>query len=888
MNQQTELELLIEVNAVAEYLQGWPAAEAPVCRAAHLKRLVECLSRARSKEVKTGWADLAVLVRQLLRVGTKPASTLRADFMVRVPSPDADRSGVPWPTIKQWSLVGVRADPIGEEQLRLTASPWKPEWVPARENVDAVDARVSLAPFPIGFVRKTVEVPADPFLHRTFPNAEFNLSTYTSAAHKQAVRSVLSCPAGSTLIINLPTGAGKSTVALAPVFSGDGVSVMVVPTVALALDQERRVREDLKVDLDLDYAYTGETDDNSRLEMRRSIRAGAQRLIFVSPEALTRSLVPALLDAASNGFLRYFIVDEAHLVDQWGSEFRPQFQAMAGLRNELLRRQTEAGFPGFRTVLMTATMPAPTADLLLTLFGSGESSPSLEAETLVANELRPEPEYWFSKAQSEDEKKSRVIEALRHLPRPAIVYVTTPPEAEGLLPMVREAGFQRVRTFTGKTRDADRRKVLDGFRGGVIDLVIATSAFGLGVDQNDVRTVIHATVPERIDRYYQEVGRAGRDGRVSVAFLCWIERDRIVAARMAQDRFLGKELGLKRWRQMMQASEYIHGRGYLLDSRTLSPSLEFDSDENEKWNIRLLGLLARSGLVKPSWYQPPLESGEDQASDDLRDQAQTFGGIVVKTEGAVDEKAWTDVVEPARKRAADANTRSHDLMVKVLKEGTATCVSIAEAYRLTSADRLVVPRVNQTVSKNCGGCPAHPNGASDGFTPPVQPMSSYQVSGVPAVALNRIPAIASYDVPDTKAQWRAFVEDLDEVLRTLVRLRVRMLVAPLDVLNNENLTETVAGLHKVNPDRYFFVEAFSGFRELNSSLRRLPSVPYVLVAGPGSVPPSEWLIEDPEDLCSLLVLPSDTPDSRRSDGRLLRDSEMTMKPLATLRKELEN
>jgi ATP-dependent DNA helicase RecQ len=888
VNGLTELDLLAEVNAVATYLQGWPTAQEPVCRAAHLNRLIECLRRARSKEAKTGWADLAVLIRQLLRVGTRPACTLRADFMVLVPSAGIDSSDVPWPTIDQWSLVGVRADLIGETQFRLTASPWMPDWMPDRQDVNAVDTRVSTAPFPIGFVRKTVEVPADPFLHKTFPNAEFNLSTYTSAAHKQAVRSVMSCNAGSTLIINLPTGAGKSTVALAPVFSGDGVSVMVVPTVALAMDQERRVRDDLKVDLDLNYAYTGETDDHSRLEMRRSIRSGAQRLIFVSPEALTRSLVPALLDAASNGFLRYFIVDEAHLVDQWGSEFRPQFQAMAGLRNELLRVQTEAGFPGFRTVLMTATMPAPTADLLLTLFGSSQSGGSIEAEALVANELRPEPEYWFSRAQSEDEKRSRVLEALRHLPRPAIVYVTTPPEAESLLPIVREVGFERVRTFTGKTRDGDRRKVLEGFRGGAIDLVIATSAFGLGVDQNDVRTVIHATVPERIDRYYQEVGRAGRDGRASVAFLCWTDRDSKVAARMAQDHFLQTEVGLARWRALMLGSEYLEGRGYLLKSRTLRPGLEYDSDENEKWNIRLLGLLSRSGLVKPSWHQTPLVRDEDEEVDDLKVEAQSFGGIVVKTEGAVDEKAWIDVVEPARKRAADANRRAHELMVKVLKDGTATCSSIAEAYDLTNANRLAIPRLNQTVAKNCGGCPAHPNGASDGFTPPVQPMRSYRVTGVPPAVLRRMPAIASYVPPETKAESTAFVEDLDEVLRALVGHRVRMLVAPLELLSNKSLKETVEGLHMVNPDRYFFVESFLGFRQFDSDLSRMPRVPYVLVTGASSVPPPDWLIEDPDDLCSLLILPSDTPDSRRSDGRLLRDSEMTMKPLAALRKELES
>ena len=314
---------------------------------------------------------------------------------------------------------------------------------------------------------------------------------------------------------------------------------------ALALDQERHVRELLK-NQELCLAYTSSKGEEERREMRRRVRDGSQTVIFVSPEAVTHSLSYALFGAARQGHLRYFVVDEAHLVDQWGTEFRPEYQAMAGLRRELLSTQQASGGELFRTVLMTATLSPTTADLLAQLF-----SEDGVVECVVSNLLRPEPSYSTAEFAGWELRNRGVIEAALHLPRPAIVYTTRVEFASKQYEALRREGFRRLALFTGETRpDEVRRSILAAFRNDGIDLVVATSAFGLGVDQDDVRTVIHACIPETIDRYYQEVGRSGRDGRASISLVCWTAGDRRDAFSLSQHKVIGERLGLAHWQAM--------------------------------------------------------------------------------------------------------------------------------------------------------------------------------------------------------------------------------------------------------------------------------------------------------------------------------------------------
>src|SRR5262249_37091367 len=133
--------------------------------------------------------------------------------------------------------------------------------------------------------------------------------------------------------------------------------------------------------------------------------------------------------------------------------------------------------------------------------------------------LRPEPEYWASQAENEQEREGRVRELVRVVPRPFLIYVTTPQDAARWDDNVAKMGINRRGCVHGDTPPDEREIVINKWRAGDIDCVIATSAFGLGMDKSDIRAVIHACIPESIDRFYQEVGRAGRDGLAAVSFL---------------------------------------------------------------------------------------------------------------------------------------------------------------------------------------------------------------------------------------------------------------------------------------------------------------------------------------------------------------------------------
>ena len=133
--------------------------------------------------------------------------------------------------------------------------------------------------------------------------------------------------------------------------------------------------------------------------------------------------------------------------------------------------------------------------------------------------LRPEPRYAMKHFGTHGERKKKVLEAVFKAPRPFILYVTRPEEADDWTHFLKANGLGRIAAFTGETPTNQRRLLMAAWSNNNLDGMVATSAFGLGVDKNDVRCVIHATLPESLDRFYQEVGRSGRDGLASASLL---------------------------------------------------------------------------------------------------------------------------------------------------------------------------------------------------------------------------------------------------------------------------------------------------------------------------------------------------------------------------------
>ena len=205
-------------------------------------------------------------------------------------------------------------------------------------------------------------------------------------------------PPGETLLINLPTGSGKSVVGHFPALLGNlgELTVFIVPTTALVIDQEKSFKGYSNNSSVNNITWTSDTPESQRAEIKENIRSGQQRILITSPEAITGSLAFTIIQATKNGYLKNLVVDEAHLITQWGDYFRPDFQKLVGLRNYLLDVARDNNQTLFKTVLLSATYSEETVAVLEKLF-----SPVQNVSAVL---LRPEPQYWIKKAKSFEEK----------------------------------------------------------------------------------------------------------------------------------------------------------------------------------------------------------------------------------------------------------------------------------------------------------------------------------------------------------------------------------------------------------------------------------------------------------------------------------------------------
>jgi superfamily II DNA helicase RecQ len=415
---------------------------------------------------------------------------------------------------------------------------------------------------------------------------------FTSPGQREALRAAAFAPPGSTLLVALPTGSGKSLIGWGPALLGlpvRGVTLVVVPTVALGMDQERQVRFLLDAnrlgDPPAPLAWHGDLPEDDRKAVKQAIRDGRQVVVFASPEAATTALAPALFDAVRRGLLRGFVLDEAHTVAQWGNEFRPDFQAVAGLRREFRTVAPSSGL--FKTRLLSGTITQESFDTLDLLFG-----PTLQ---LAAVHLRPEPSFWVAEAPDPAAQEQWVREAVRRLPRPLLLYVSRRQHAEDWAARLRQEE-QIIRVGFVHGGSEDREGVVERWRRNQLDIVVATSAFGLGMDKGDVRAVIHACVPETADRFYQEVGRGGRDGRASLSLAVYTEADLADATQLNRERIITAKRGLERWEAMFATAMDVPGRDgvYRVDLSARPSDVPSDGEANLAWNLRTLNLMARA------------------------------------------------------------------------------------------------------------------------------------------------------------------------------------------------------------------------------------------------------------------------------------------------------
>ncbi len=306
---------------------------------------------------------------------------------------------------------------------------------------------------------------------------------------------------GRDLVTVMPTGFGKSLCYQLPATLLEGTTVVISPLIALMKDQVDALKEK---GIPAEAVHSG-MPESERDATIRALAQGNLKLIYAAPERLGS---PRFQRALARAGVTRMIVDEAHCISQWGHDFRPDYRRLGPLRQQL--SVPAAAFTA------TAT-PDVRADISVQL---GLENP-LE---LVTGFERPNLTFGVRQVRSWADKERAIREVLAEWGSPGLIYGATRKSVEKWADFLAARGL-RAACYHGGVGDRQREAVQDAFLSGQLDAISATNAFGMGIDKADIRFVIHAEIPGSVEAYYQEAGRAGRDGRPSLCLLLFAPSD---------------------------------------------------------------------------------------------------------------------------------------------------------------------------------------------------------------------------------------------------------------------------------------------------------------------------------------------------------------------------
>ena len=322
---------------------------------------------------------------------------------------------------------------------------------------------------------------------------------------ERAMQSVL---AGRDTLAVLPSGAGKSAVYQVAGHLLDGPVVVVSPLIALQRDQVERLDEvDELGEAAMLNSGLSAGDQRAALD---GLADGAVRYLFLAPEQLTK---PEVVDRIAAAGPALFVVDEAHCVSAWGHDFRPDYLRLGGVVEQL-------GHPPVLALTATAAPPVR-AEILERL---GMRDPEVVVAGFDRPEIRLEVEQHADAAAKDTAVLDRVLAEVGEGHVPGIVYSATRRGTEEVAAALTDRGL-RARPYHAGLKKSDREDTQRAFMDDELDVVVATTAFGMGIDKPDTRFVVHAEPADSLDSYYQEIGRAGRDGERALAVLVYRQED---------------------------------------------------------------------------------------------------------------------------------------------------------------------------------------------------------------------------------------------------------------------------------------------------------------------------------------------------------------------------
>jgi ATP-dependent DNA helicase RecQ len=434
--------------------------------------------------------------------------------------------------------------------------------------------------------------------------------------------------AGRDVLVVMPTGSGKSLCYQLPALLRDDLTIVVSPLVALMQDQvEALYARGLS---DRVALVNAQQNSEANFAAVDAAAAGRLRLLYVAPERFSS---PGFVQRIREARVGLFVVDEAHCVSQWGHDFRPDYFRLADAARYL-------GAQSIVASTATAT-PRVAADVVRRLglreplrVATGFDRPNLSFAV-----ARPAPH----------EKHTLLVESLR-LPDalPAIVYAGTRAGSEELASTLsRELGEPALAYHAGLDR-RDRAEVQASFMADGARIIVATNAFGMGVDKANVRTVVHASVPASLEAYYQEAGRAGRDGEPARALLLAENRDKALHVHFIKRDELGPELPRVLFDRLAAVAD---GDGrYELGAAELARMTGTNSDQL----AALLGHLASAGVLEPLPSAPDRVAGRlAGAFDRLTDaRCQASMGEAARARWRQYREIWAYVEDETCRRRA--------------------------------------------------------------------------------------------------------------------------------------------------------------------------------------------------------------------------------------------
>ena len=310
---------------------------------------------------------------------------------------------------------------------------------------------------------------------------------------QEAVETVMR---GEDVLVLMPTGGGKSLCYQVPALCREGMGLVISPLIALMDDQVAGLRQ---LGVRAAALHSG-LEPDEREQIQNNLRNNRIDILYISPERL---LQPSTANFLSKRQISLIAIDEAHCISAWGHEFRPEYRALASLPEM---------FPGVPRIALTATADPRTRDDILNALGMPD------ARVLMASFHRPN---LIVEARAKASESRQLLETLQnHREGASIVYCGSRNKTERVATMLRDKGLTALPFHAGLSV-MEKRATLMRFRSGEEMVIVATIAFGMGIDRPDVRCVVHLDMPSSPEAYYQQIGRAGRDGEPSDTLLLY-------------------------------------------------------------------------------------------------------------------------------------------------------------------------------------------------------------------------------------------------------------------------------------------------------------------------------------------------------------------------------